>query len=463
MIARSKLFVAATAVVVAGAAVAFVTTRPEASLTDGALRVTPARLALNGTEAGTLTVSNRGTTPITIEVAGPTWVVVDPAGALVAPGGSAPIVVRAIAEPVAGDASVRISAGADEVSVPITLTGSVAIPSGTGSRLLVDGMTIDFGETTTVVERTISNIGSETLAWTSKTDTTWLQIEPASGALAPGAIATVRLSASRAGLPLGNNTGAMDILSGGGKQGGWNATVTVGDGAILHLLDRELDFGVGDRKAVRKLTFAIRNEGRKELRYQASVARVFLRLGAGASGTIAPGATGQVELTFDFTETGVSNDWVAQVPISSNGGSAALRVVGVSDWSGPTMVVGSNQMKFAHDHCSGATCERFRHLRATIEDPRGVVFVEAAMRVCTGSGEKPACDEWRLAGKGKRVSGNAIKGIYEVEIGPLPKTCVPGVGVIVHYRLKMADTLKNRALSPGSSTYYGYLHCSRAT
>lgn len=464
LIPRSRATAAAAVLALVGGAGAFVATRPTPSLTDGSLRVSPARLTLRGAAAGTLDVSNRGSTPITIEVTGPAWTTVDPVSALIPTGASAKVEVRALTQPDARDAKLTIMAGADEVSVPITLEGTIAQKAPvSGPRISIDRLSVHFGETTSAVERTIANIGSEPLTWSVEPQETWLRVAPASGTVAPGATATVRLTVDRSGLDPGQHDSSILVSSNGGPRFGWNASVIVGDRPILHLLDLELDFGVGGQKAVKTKTFAIRNEGRQELRYQASVARVFLKLGAGASGTIAPGETAKVELTFDYRETRVSYDWEAEVPITSNGGTATLRVVGVSDWSGPTLVVGSNQMKFAHDHCSGGTCERYRHLRARVEEPHKVILVEAAFRICTGSGETPTCDEWRLAGKSRRISGDGYKGVYEIEVGPLPKTCVPGIGVSINYRFRLADSLRNSVLRPGSSTYYGHLHCSRAT
>lgn len=460
---RSRAAAAAAVLALAGGAGAFVATRPTPSLTDGSLRVSPARLVLQGGTPGSLDVSNRGSTPITIEVSGPAWTAVDPVSALIPTDAIVKVEVLAITQPDARDATLKITAGADAVSVPITLEGTLTSQApASGPKILIDRFNIDFGETTSAVERTIANIGSEPLTWSIDPQETWLRAEPPSGTTAPGAITTVRLTVDRGGPDPGQHAGSILVASNGGSLA-WHWSMIVGDRPILHLLDLELDFGVGGQRAVKTKTFSIRNEGRQELRYQASVARVFLKLGKGASGAIAPGETAQVELTFDYRETLVSYDWEAEVPITSNGGTATLRVVGVSDWSGPTLVVGSNQMKFAHDHCSGGTCERYRHLRATVEEPHKVILVEAAFRICTGSDETPTCDEWRLAGKSRRISGDVYKGVYEMEVGPLPKTCVPGVGVSINYRFRLADSLRNSSLRPGSATYYGYLHCSRAT
>lgn len=442
-----------------GGGLLYSVTRPSPT-TVGALEVSPASLTVPHGEPTTLRVRNVGPSAITVRLEPPPFVSVDPVSAVVAVGRTLEVKASAVPTFVEGGGDLTVMAGTDEVVVPVTLSGTPPNPVRTAA-LQVAEPTVEFPRGVSVVSRTLVNATAETATWEVPEIPDWLTLTPNSGTIEPTKAAVISFAVDRSRLRIGETSRRIDVRSPVGDAA-FEISVTTGPDPVISLPTPVLDFGVGGRKTVKTLSFEIRNAGNAELRYQASADRVFLKLGTPASGVIQPGKSAKVDLTFDFAETRVSYDWTAEVPISSNGGSAVLQVVAVSDWSAPTMIVGSNQMDVMHDHCASGSCERYRHLHVTLEDPNRIILMEVAFQICTGSGESPTCDEWRKAPDGERVSGTDRRGDYESEIGPLPKTCVPGVGVIINYRLKLADSLLNSSLRPGSSTHYGYLHCSRS-
>lgn len=427
--------------------------------TVGSLQVGPSALTLDGSKMSPVTVRNVGPATITVNLSAPAFMVVDPVSAVVKPGRALEVEARAVAS-APGGGDLQIVAGADRVSVPVTVTGTVGAPDGGASALQITDPNVTFGRGVSARSRTLINTGQAPLAW-KVSSPPWLTLTPGSGTAEPGKAVAIRMEVDRSALDLGQTKARVPVTSSEGEVA-FQVTVETGADPVISLPKPLLDFGIGGRTDEKTMKFTVRNSGNAELRYQASADRAFLRLGTDASGALDPGESAEVTVTFDYSETRVSYDWTAEVPITSNGGSAAMAIVGVSDWDAPALIRDSNGMKFVHDHCSGGSCRPYRHLRGTFEDKSSIILVEAEYRVCTGSGAQPTCDEWSEAPKSRRVSGTDLKGVYEIEIGPLPQPCVPGVGVIVQYRFKTADGLRNSALRPGSSTYYGYLHCSRA-
>lgn len=425
----------------------------------GSLEVSPAALTLAGSSPSTLTVRNVGVTSITVDISPPPFMVVDPLSAVVLPGRALEVEASALPSFRIGEGDLKITAGADEIKVPVTLNGALNAATG-GSAIEIADPKVSFPRGVWALSRTVSNASNQPAEWKASPPH-FLKMTPDEGTLDPGASIVMRIEVDRSDLRIGDTKATVQVYSPSGS-GMLDITVTTGPDPVISLVEPLLDFGIGGRTDAKTKRFKIRNAGNAELRYQASVDRAFLRLGAGSSGALDPGEEAEVALTFDYSQTKVSFDWVAEVPISSNGGSAVLAVEGTSDWSAPALIRGTNQMDFMHEHCSGGKCEKYRHLRGTFEDQSKIILVEAEYRVCTGSGASPTCDEFRKAPPSKLVSGNDRRGTYEIEIGPVPKTCVPGVGVIVHYRFKLADGLRNSSLRPGSATFYGYLHCSRA-
>ena len=152
-----------------------------------------------------LVISNRGNVPLeyTVELGAP-WLRVWPVAGELPAGGSTVLEAR-----LSGEAAQTPGAVALDRAMSI-IGGGTALPVAARFTLVkpllvVEPASLDFGLIPAggVTERTatITNSGSGVLEWTATTDSTWLEVSPASGSLPAGAHAEVVLRSYALGLP----------------------------------------------------------------------------------------------------------------------------------------------------------------------------------------------------------------------------------------------------------------------
>lgn len=186
---------------------------------------------------------------------------------------------------------------------PSAAVSTVALdfPAGTSQRLL-----------------RVRNQGTGILAWTATADRAWISADPAGGDLRAGDSATVAVSVSRTGLPVGVSTGTLTI--GGNSEGGPIAIpvgVAVPAGPILTVSPDSLrfDYFVNNR------SFEIRNDGNGPLDWTADASQAWLQMSA-TSGQLAPGAS--VHVTATVNRTGLaSGAYGAHIDVGMSGGTGA--------------------------------------------------------------------------------------------------------------------------------------------
>lgn len=102
---------------------------------------------------------------------------------------------------------------------PVTPAASrpAATPTkATTARLALDTPSLNLGVEIGPRVIAFTNPGGDPLEWRIVADSTWLEIAPQSGALAPGASTQVSVSVARGALPTGAYTGNVEILTNGG-------------------------------------------------------------------------------------------------------------------------------------------------------------------------------------------------------------------------------------------------------
>jgi hypothetical protein len=240
----------------------------------------------------------------------------------------------------------------------------------------------------------------------------------------------------------------MKIEAGGVEAAIISVSVVVGAQPVLQLSTAKLDFG-RHRKGKTTRTFDVVNAGHEPLTYQVSNDRFYVSLDRGASGTVQPGNSATVAVTFDHN---TSLYGVRDFPlgVTSNGGAGSVRVYGITDTVGPKAT--NENMKFIHTHANG---QRYRHARADLKDEFGkVVSARVQYRTCTGNrSAPPACSPWTLS------EMRAYRGAtWEADVGPLP-ACTSATGVFLNWRIQAEDDLINHRFNPGSAAYYTWIHC----
>lgn len=177
------------------------------------LAVSPATVDLGATlSAVRLSVQNRtGMASVAWRAASEQpWLAVSPAGGTV---GALPVeltlaVDRAMLPPGASVARLVVTSDAGTRVVEVRVEREdPAVP-----RLLVSTSALAFDDTARTLTLDVANGGAGTLTWRATSAVPWLSVEPASGT----GPARLRVTADRAGLPPGEQSGALTILSNGG-------------------------------------------------------------------------------------------------------------------------------------------------------------------------------------------------------------------------------------------------------
>ena len=113
-----------------------------------------------------------------------------------------------------GDQEVQLVITALRVRQEVTVRASILQPG----VLRVSATELDFGETTSQYQLTLSNEGGQALDWQSTPAQPWIDVAPASGRLAPGDGQIVTVTVDRTDQPAGSLQGSVDFASDGSLQ-----------------------------------------------------------------------------------------------------------------------------------------------------------------------------------------------------------------------------------------------------
>jgi len=461
---RSKLALGvAIVVLLAGGGAIYVATRgePAPKLRAGSFEISPGSLtfdatmqtpAADGTLRRTLSLHNAGARPSSYTLAtDASWLIVGSKAAATVPAGATELVdllADARSTHVTEHRSLKVSSEGDTVSIPATLIpGAGLVPSGPARFVPIPGM-LDLGMSSIAARFEIENIGADAAEWHAAGSASWIDVRPALGELAGGGRATLDVTVDRSLLEEGTHDGSVQITYGPQGKLVVPLHVTVGPQPILSLPSGTVDFGRA-RKGRKTLSFIVANAGHEPLTYQVSNDRFYVFLDETASGTVQPGKTASVNVTFDHN---TSLYGVRDFPlgVTSNGGSGSVRVYGITDTVGPKAT--NENMKFIHTHGNG---QLYRHARADLKDEFGkTISARVQYRTCTGTPPAPpACSPWTLS-EMRRYRGVT----WEADIGPLP-ACSSATGVFLNWRIQVEDDLVNHRFNPGSAGYYSWIHC----
>lgn len=346
-------------------------------------------------------------------------------------------------------------ARSDEGAPPVKTSSSPASsaspePSGTvpaGTFGVLPG-SLTFDGTSSVARLKLVNDTSRAVAWRASARDPWLSAAPAAGSLTAGSTVVITVNFDPSTLALGAYRSVLDV-SDGSKRVAVPVGATVRAVPVLQLPKTLLDFG-RHRKGQTVRSFQIRNVGKQPLTYDVLNDRFYVYLKDDATGTVQPGASATVTVTFDHDRSHYGErDFPLQV--ATNGGSGEVRVVGITDTVGPR----------AHDENMNASFEDaqrriHRWARADLRDEFGTIASgRVQYRICTGNPPAaPACEPWTLS-----EMSHFEGAIWQADVGPLP-SCTGATGVYVNWRIQAEDDLVNHQFNPGSSTFYNFRHCA---
>lgn len=451
---KPKLYAAGAAAALAAVAVAYVVVaRGDGPVRAGALLVEPAAIAFGAQQDRvTLTLTNDGTSALGFDIAADqSWLAMQPAVGVVPRGARAEIDVIAERTGLAGGtvtAGLEVRTVDGSATIPVTLAVG-EVPPVSGPARLEATTLLRFGASSTAADLRIANGGAQPLQWEASPADPFVVLERVAGDVAGGEAIIVRASVDRSGLTQGAISSSIALSSNGGA-----ATVVVEiDTEAIPLLvvpKPSLDFGSA-REGTKTLALEVRNGGLAPLSYQASVARAWLRVAAGASGTIQPGerVAVQVSYVFDQAPEGPQD---LELRITSSGGDSVVEVRGVHDTFAP--YAQDRTMGEARERCPGGACALYRMASARITDDTDITDAQVRYQFCRGAPQSPiTCDDHRFIPM-SRSSGD----LFAVEVGSLP-ACSAGQGSYILWWIYTEDSLGNLQLFPGTKTPEHQTHC----
>ncbi len=302
------------------------------------ISVTPTTLAFGtltvGTPASqTLTISNTGTAALNVTgiTSSNALFTATPTTGTVAPGASLTVTVT-FDPTAAGAATGTLTIASDDVANPaltVALTGNaVAAPT---AIISVTPTTLALGSVTTgttgTATFTIDNTGNAPLTVTGITSSdAAFTVSPTTGTVAPGAALTVTVTF--APTTDGPATGTLTIASDDAANPAVTVALTgtgVAPAAVLAVTPATLDLGSTVTGTTTTATFTISNTGNAPLDVTGITSSDAAFTVAPATGTVAPGASLTVTVTFAPTAAGAAT---GTLTIASNGGTATVALTG---------------------------------------------------------------------------------------------------------------------------------------
>jgi len=204
-------------------------------------------------------------------------------------------------------------------------------------RLELRPSTLDFGKlqkgTKAILSVVLSNTGKHPLTWqaalANAASTSWLKVQPVAGTINAGADQFIYIIADTGGLKVGSYSATLDIRSDAGNpQVPVNLQVTQPGKPQARLVPnpKTLDFGqlVAGNQATLPVT--IGNVGTQKLDWKATTGNTSWLALDSNNGTVQPGGLpGVIQVTANATGLATGN-YSATLSITSNGGSAQVRV-----------------------------------------------------------------------------------------------------------------------------------------
>ena len=186
--------------------------------------------------------------------------------------------------------------------------------------LIVNPLSLDFGEEETELTFEISNTGNGTLNWELTLNQNWITANPTSGSLTNNN-ETVIVNVDRAGLAPDTYNGSISITSNGGNQ---DLAVTMivpeGPAPILEVNTTSLDFG----NDLTNLNFTISNTGDDVLNWNISDNQEWIEVSQ-STGSTNPNGSNNIIVTVDRSELD-PNTYNGIISITSNGGNQNVNV-----------------------------------------------------------------------------------------------------------------------------------------
>ncbi len=186
--------------------------------------------------------------------------------------------------------------------------------------LIINPLSLDFGEEETELSFEISNTGNGTLNWSLTPNQNWLSANPTSGSLTnESEIVTVNVD--RSGLTPDTYNGSISITSNGGNQD-VNVTMIVPEGPapILQVNTTSLDFGDN----LTNLSFMISNTGDEVLNWNISDNQTWIEVSQ-TNGSTNPNGSNNINVTVD--RNGLTNGThTGEINITSDGGDHTINV-----------------------------------------------------------------------------------------------------------------------------------------
>jgi hypothetical protein len=311
----------------------------QATSTSG-FSVSPASLAYTGTvggpnQPGTVTVTNTGTTALTVTWADSiNWLVAIQPGVTqtIQPGQSAAFTLTAsTAGLTAGTYSgtATISGGGTTKQVPITMTvtsGSITPVIGLNTTSLGFAGTVG-GTNPPAQTIAVSNVGGGTLSWAASDNVAWLTLSPLSGTNAGTVTANVNL----AGLLTGSYTATVTVTATGATPKTVPVTLTVTgstSGGTIDFSPTNLAFSgtVGGTNPAAK-TFSITNAGGGTLSWTVNDNATWLQLTPASGTTTTETDTISASVTLSGLAAGTYN---AIITVAASGSTNSPQQIPVS-------------------------------------------------------------------------------------------------------------------------------------
>jgi len=188
--------------------------------------------------------------------------------------------------------------------------------------LEVDVTTLDFGETETSKEFSITNSGDDTLMWSLYEDEEWITVDTTTGNLEAtmSTLVTVEVDRSKV-LTIGVIDSTVTITSNGGNAE-IEVTMTVSEQPVLEVSPSALDFC--EAYVVKELF--IRNSGNGVLDWLISAQEAWITVDQ-ETGSTDEGKTDMVNIMVDRSAVTVLGRYSDELSITSDGGDVIVSVV----------------------------------------------------------------------------------------------------------------------------------------
>lgn len=217
-------------------------------------------------------------------------------------------------------ASLSFTSNGGDINLPVQMT----VPE---VGLIVNVDSLDFGDTESELEFTISNAGSGELNWSLDIADDWVSATPTSGTITTSD-QNVAVSVSRDGLDVGTYSGTIQISSNGGSHS-INMLMVIPP-AVISVTPDTLDFGEDQTD----LSLQLSNAGSGELNWTAEASHNWLAVTPGG-GAFSSSTSLSVSVSRGILDAGA---YSGSINITSNGGNLSVPVfMDVSEFPAPNL------------------------------------------------------------------------------------------------------------------------------